>query len=71
MSDTFPRYAVGIVHGIDETYQVDWINPDLAYLTVAGDIAAEFCSRTEGGFISTNDLMDQAGDVIADWDSEL
>jgi len=64
--------AVGIVHGIDETYVVSWLDPDLAEIQNlhSKDIVCEFASANPGGFISADDVMDQARDIVADWDEE-
>lgn len=71
MSGEYPRFAVGVVRGIESTYQVDWMGPDDAQLVdESGDLVTEFCSVREGGFISTDDLLDQAADIVVDWDAE-
>lgn len=67
----FPQRNVGVVRGTnaeDEEYEVHWIEKDLAYLTIHGDIIFEFCSKNSGGFSSLEDLIEQSQAVVTDQD---
>lgn len=67
-----PEVGVGLVLGIEATYRVDWVNPDLAYLVDPTDeqVVFEFASANDGGFISQYDVLGQAHDIVANWDAE-
>lgn len=56
---------VGVVHGIEETFRVFWVGPDEAHLTTDGGKPLAFASVRSGGFISADDVHDQARDVVA------
>lgn len=64
--------AVGVVHGIDDNYIVKWVAADLVQLenTRTEETVYEFASANSGGFISNDDVMDQARDIVAEWDEE-
>lgn len=70
MTNEFPKNNIGVVRGIDVEYDVHWVDQDLAVLAVDGDIEAEFASTASGGFVDEADVLDQAGDIVAEWDEE-
>ena len=67
---SYPQHEIGTVRGIEHEYQVHWLDLDLASLTLDGDEQITFCSANAGGFVSTEDVVDQAEDIVADWDAE-
>lgn len=69
-SNDFPIRSIGIVYGISGEFEVHWTNPDLVTLTEDGDEVSTFCSTSTGGFTDQHDVMDQARNVVADWDAE-
>lgn len=68
--DNFPQMFIGTVRGIDFEYAVHWIEPDLAQLTIDGDLYTTFCSVKSDGFLDTDDVIDQAENVVAEYDAE-
>lgn len=67
----FPRHAVGVVRGIEKTYVVDWIEPDLARLIEpSGEVAESYASSNTGGFINIEDVIEQGSDIVAEWDAD-
>lgn len=67
---------LGYIYGIETEYEVIWLKPDQAMLTVDGDEVVTFSSAYNDEFLSKEDVLDQAADVILDiegdlgWDSE-
>lgn len=63
---------MGIVHGVERTYRVDWVAADLAYLVdpTDGFVTNEFASSQSGGFINDLDVLDHAADIVAEFDME-
>lgn len=72
MSGGFPIIGVGLVHGVEMTYRVDWAEADLAYLADPSDgfVEYEFASSRSSGFISTLDVLEHAADLVAEIDME-
>lgn len=68
--NNFPQMSIGTVRGIDSEYVVHWIEPDLAQLTIDGELHTAFCSVRSGGFLDTDDVIDQAENVVAEYDAE-
>ena len=64
----FPKWNIGTVNTIHGTFDVHWINQDLAQITDEGDEILSFCSKSDPGFVSVGDVIDQAEDIIIDWE---
>lgn len=68
--NNLPQMYIGTVRGIEFEYEVHWIEPDLAQLTIDGDLYTTFCSAKSVGFLDTDDVIDQAENVVAEYDAE-
>ena len=60
----FPMWNIGIVNGIETTYEVHWLDWDRAQLTVDGDEIVTFSSAIPLGFTSVAGVLDEAADVV-------
>lgn len=67
----FPINGVGVAHGIENSFRVDWLDWDSAAIVMLdGDTVMEFCSSSPNGFINDYDVLDQAREIVAQWDAE-
>ena len=61
--------AIGITHGIFDSYLVYWTEPDTAILvTVDTDVELAFSSTSEAGFLNEQDVIDQAQEIVTQLD---
>lgn len=59
---------VGTVSTSSEVYEVVWVDQDLANIEQDGDVILQFCSKWSNGFHGVDDVLDQANDVVVDWE---
>lgn len=62
--EEFPKYNIGVVNTVDETYDVHWLGDDLAEVTLNGDRVVDFASAFSVGFVSVEDVLEQAADIM-------
>lgn len=60
----FPAWNIGTAAGIDQTYEVHWLDWDRAQLTVDGDEIVTFSSSHSIGFTTVEGVLDEAAEVI-------
>ena len=51
----FPMWNIGLVNGIETTYEVHWLEWDTAQVTVYGDEIVTFASSKGEGFTDVGD----------------
>lgn len=66
----FPVHNVGTVNGIDNTYDVHWLEEDLAELAIDGDPITTFATAVGDRFEDVFDVLNQAEDVVFDIENE-
>lgn len=66
----FPQWNIGVVNGIDFTYEVHWLDWDTARITIDGDEIVTFASSQGSGFFDIEDVLGQAVDVVYDIEDE-
>ena len=66
----FPMWNIGIVNGIETTYEVHWLEWDTAMVTVDGDEIVTFASSKGEGFTDVGDVTEQAVNVVYDIEDE-
>ena len=64
----FPQWSIGTVSNSENTYEVHWLAEDTARLDIDGEEIIEFSSLHIGGFVSIDDVIDEAVEVA--WDLE-
>lgn len=62
----------GTVNGIEGTYDVYWDGIDYATIWSEGEqYVTGFCSSAQTGFVDTDDVLDQAMNMVYDWESSI
>lgn len=66
---TFPIRDLDTIRGIDNDYVVDWVEWDLAEIkATGGEVLLSFASDSDCGFVTESDVVEQAREIVAEWD---
>lgn len=60
----FPAWNIGTVNGIEQEYDVHWLDWDRAQLSMGGDEVVTFSSASPLGFTSEAGVLDEAAEVV-------